>query len=97
MSSLVPTEVYMQIKPKIESRYNPNTRTSEPKVVDTSVVATTKNRPSKPQAGCLLVKVKVYAPQSAFLPFVPEAIVTIPEDMAEPVVRVNAVDPREEP
>lgn len=63
-------------------------------VRDAKIVRSTQNRPDKPLPGTVLVKVTVRVPKAAFLPLSPEAVVTIPMDMAEATtIEVEAGDP----
>lgn len=97
MSRPIGVTVWAQIKPKLERRWNSSTQSFENRVASANLVRTTVNRPTKPEAGVLLMKLRIIVPESAFLPFVPEAIITIPEDMlTEQVLTVVAEDPREE-
>lgn len=59
------------------------------------VVASTQEKPLRPQAGAVVVKITLRIPKSAFLPLEPEAVITIPNHLiSSPVVEVEATDPK---
>lgn len=59
-------------------------------VLGAKVVRCTQRAPKDKQlSGTVLVKITVDLPEAAFLPLIPEAVVTIPEDLAVPMVEVG--------
>lgn len=57
----------------------------------------TQNRPGRPKAGCVLVKLTIRLPKAVFYPLQPEAIVVVPDSMTELApVEVEAEDPHAE-
>jgi hypothetical protein len=57
------------------------------------VVKATQKRPESVPADAVVVKVKLRIPDRAFAPLQPEAVVTVPEDLVQNPVEVEAVDP----
>lgn len=57
------------------------------------VAKATQRRPDVVEADCVVVKVKLRVPDKAFEPLQPEAVVTVPEDLVQQPVEVEAVDP----
>jgi hypothetical protein len=58
-------------------------------------VALTQKRPARQRPGTTLVKLTVRIPDAAFLPFAPEAVIVVPEDMvaAGQPIEIEAGDP----
>lgn len=53
-----------------------------------------QNRPDRPGSGTVLVKMTVMVPRSAFQPLRPEAVVVVPDGMAETIpIHVEALPP----
>lgn len=55
-----------------------------------SVVGSTKKPPASVVAGAVIVKVKLRVPDAAFAPV--EAVVTVPEDLVQRPVEVDAIE-----
>jgi hypothetical protein len=49
------------------------------------VVRATQNRPEAVAPGCVVVKIRLRIPAAAFAPLTPEAVVTVPENLVQPV------------
>lgn len=71
---------YLQVRP---GRY----------AYDLRVMKATQRRPEVVEADCVVVKVKLRIPRRAFDPLQSEAVVTVPEDLVQRPVEVQAVDP----
>lgn len=86
---------YVQLEPS--GWYGFNRDTGEPRLSGIKAVRMTQSKPERQIPGTVLVKLTVRAPEAAFLPLRPEAIVVIPEDMTrtEPI-QIEAVDPGRE-
>lgn len=75
----------------------PYAATEDSAPVGAKVVRIAQKRPDKPVSGTTLVKLSIQVPKSRFMPLCPEAVVVIPENMAEiQPVHVEALDPHEE-
>jgi hypothetical protein len=70
---------YLQVRP---GRYPSELR----------VIKATQRRPDVVEAECVVVKVKLRIPAKAFDPLQPEAVITVPEDLVQHPVEVEAVD-----
>jgi len=57
------------------------------------VMKATQRPPSTVDADCVVVKMRVRIPDRAFLPLQPEAVVTVPEELVQHLIQVEAVDP----
>jgi hypothetical protein len=57
------------------------------------VVRVTQRRPSVVDADSVVIKVKLRVPVKAFEPLQPEAVVTVPEELVQHPVEVEAADP----
>lgn len=57
------------------------------------VIKATQGEPSSIDADCVVVKLKLRIPKAAFKPLEPEAVVTVPEELVQHPVEVEAVDP----
>lgn len=57
------------------------------------VVKATQRRPAQLEPECVLVKVRLRLPVAAFQPLEPEAVVTVPEELVQQPVLVEAVSP----
>jgi hypothetical protein len=57
------------------------------------IVKATQRRPTVVEASCVVVKVKLRIPDGAFVPLEPEAVVTVPEELVQQPIEVEAVDP----
>lgn len=60
---------------------------------DLRVIKATQRRPDVVEADCVVVKVRLRIPAKAFDPLQPEAVVTVPEDLVQHPVEVEAVEP----
>jgi hypothetical protein len=76
-------EVWLQVQGKTRLPWYQEKRDGAGEVVVDSikVAAMTQSRPSPPRRGCIAVKVTLRIPDGAFLPFSPEAVITVPENM----------------
>lgn len=81
MSAYLECDAYLQIR-------GADTWRREPRVMKS-----TQKRPEIVEPGCVVVKVRVRIPASAFEPLQPEAVVTVPEDLVQRPVEVEAVQP----
>ncbi|GIH07472.1 hypothetical protein Rhe02_55390 [Rhizocola hellebori] len=57
------------------------------------VVKATQRPPEIVESGCVVVKVRLRIPDRAFAPLQPEATVTVPEELVQHPIVVEAVDP----
>ncbi len=87
--SQVDTTFYVHIEPDFFDG------SSELEVRSARATHITRSRASKPRSGCVVVKLTVRLPSSAFLPLRPEAVVVVSADYAD-VVEVEARDAHEE-
>jgi hypothetical protein len=85
---------YAQIEPKWSDARWSGGRDDEghPILEGAKVVRLTQERPKRPASSVVVVKLTVRLPAGAFLPLRPEAIIVVPEGMAEAIV-VEALDP----
>lgn len=89
--SSVDATFYAQVEPEWY-RWS-NSTDAEPRLTGAKVVTITQQRPKKPKAGTVMVKLTLRLPANAFLPLRPEAIVVVPEALTETTVQVIATDP----
>ena len=59
------------------------------------VVKATQRKPTVIAPGCVVVKVQLRIPDKAFRPLEPTAVVTVPEQLVQHPVEVEAVDASE--
>lgn len=57
------------------------------------VVKSTQRRPEVIEPGCVVVKIVLRLPSEAFEPLSPEAVVTVPTELVQRTIEVEAVDP----
>lgn len=82
---------YAQVEPEWSTYTN---RDGDRVLRGAKVVNITQKRPTRPKGGTVLLKLTVRVPAGAFLPLRPEAVVVIPEGMAETTpIEVVAEDP----
>jgi hypothetical protein len=76
-------EVWLQVQGSTRIPYSYEKRDGAGDVVvdKIKVKALTQSRPNPPAKGCIAVKVTLRIPDGAFLPFSPEAVITVPENM----------------
>lgn len=74
-------EAWLQVSGKVHDKWDSPSGTYKPAVDDIKVEAMTKSRPNPPRKGCIAVKVTLRIPDGVFLPFSPEAVITVPENM----------------
>lgn len=55
------------------------------------VVKATQRKPRTVAPDCVVVKIELRIPNRAFLPLAPSAVVTVPEDLVQHPVQVDAV------
>ncbi len=58
------------------------------------VVKATQRQPEVVEPGCVVVKIQLRIPQSAFAPLRPQAVITVPEELVQHPIEAEAVDPR---
>jgi hypothetical protein len=86
VAKMVNATFYVQIEPEW-SRWTPDV------LMSAKAARLTQSKPGKTStADAVVVKMTVQLPESVFRPFVPEAVVVVPESMAGDVIDVEAVD-----
>lgn len=53
----------------------------------------TNQKPRSTPEGSIVMKAKIKIPRKAFEPLAPEAVITVPEEMVQHPISVEAVDP----
>lgn len=86
---------YAQVKPKFGRRYDSSQGKSVDSVDHLTVVTITQKRPTKPQSGCVVVKLTLRFNERAFLPLAPQAVIEIPDVLTDAAhtILVEADDP----
>lgn len=56
-------------------------------------VKVTQRRPEVIEPGCIVVKIRFRVPDRVFEPFEPEAVIVVPEELAQRPIEAEAVDP----
>ena len=74
-------DLYLQVRP--DPRY----------VAELRAIKCTQREPDVVEPGCVVVKIRVRIPDAAFRPLQPEAVVTIPEELVQQPIAVEAVNP----
>lgn len=74
-------EAWLQVSGKVRDKWDTPSGTYKQGVDSIKVEAMTQSRPNPPRKGCIAVKVTLRIPDGAFLPFSPEAVITVPENM----------------
>lgn len=72
---------YLQVRPRAGWGYG------------LDVVKVTRRKPKVVQPDCVVVKIELRMPDRAFRPLEPSAVVTVPEELVQHPVEVEAVDP----
>lgn len=57
------------------------------------VIKATQREPDVVESGCVVVKIQLRIPQSAFAPLQPQAVITVPEELVQHPIHAEAVDP----
>lgn len=93
------TTVWLQVEGRVKRKPSwHDTGGQVYEVASTKVIAMTQSRPEPPRRGCVAVQVTLRIPDGAFLPLLPQAVITVPADMVvtgDPI-EVDVVDPGEQ-
>jgi hypothetical protein len=94
-------DVWLQVEGKVRPvstwDINNGAQPGSYKVEGIKVVQMTQSRPNPPRKGCIATKITLRIPDGAFLPFAPEAVITVPQDMTITApIEVTVEDPNEE-
>ena len=90
--SEVDATFYAQVRPTFSTWRK--TPTGDHAVESAAVERVTQKRPARPVPGTVLVKLTIRLPKAAFYPLRPEAVVVVPESLAEAnPIEVEALDP----
>lgn len=84
---------YVQLK-ATRRQFGTNDKFGNRPIDSVKAVGITQSRPERPQAGCIVAKLTIEVPSTAFDPFEPEAIISIPESLLErDEIFLTALDP----
>lgn len=56
-------------------------------------IKATQRVPRIVEPGCVVVKVRIRIPETAFAPLQPQAVITVPEELVQRAIEVEAVNP----
>lgn len=95
-NNTVRATAYLRLRPEYRRYYSAAPRDTPDAISGAKVVGATQNKSQHPKPGTVEVKLTIEIPKGAFLPLRPEAIVIVPESMAQPhPLTVEAEDANE--